>query len=211
MIGIYKITNPSGKVYIGQSRNIKSRLNRYKNLHCEGQLKIYRSIKKYGWENHNFEILEECQFEMLNIRERYYQDLYNSFIKGLNCNLTETDILPRVISEETRLKMKESQKNVIKTKERNKKISDSLTGKPLSEEHKLSISKSHKGKKQSKEQIYNRMKNKITPILYPLTGEIFIYTQDCADYFKCSKATIKRWLNGISPNKYNLIYIEHGK
>ena len=31
MIGIYKLTSPSNKVYIGQSLNIKNRLSKYKN------------------------------------------------------------------------------------------------------------------------------------------------------------------------------------
>lgn len=32
MIGIYKITNPNGKVYIGQSIDLERRLYYYKNL-----------------------------------------------------------------------------------------------------------------------------------------------------------------------------------
>lgn len=36
-IGIYKITSPSNKVYIGQSRNIDKRLLKYKRLICERQ------------------------------------------------------------------------------------------------------------------------------------------------------------------------------
>lgn len=89
MIGIYKITSPSGKVYIGQSVNIEKRFIRYKNLHCKSQPKIYSSIKKYGWNKHNFEILLECEVYELNGKERYYQDLYNCIgIYGLNCVLT---------------------------------------------------------------------------------------------------------------------------
>ena len=32
MIGIYKLTSPSGKSYIGRSLNLKQRLSKYKNL-----------------------------------------------------------------------------------------------------------------------------------------------------------------------------------
>jgi hypothetical protein len=32
IVGIYKITSPSGKVYIGQSINIERRIKEYKNL-----------------------------------------------------------------------------------------------------------------------------------------------------------------------------------
>ena len=58
MIGIYKITSPSGKVYIGQSRNIKNRKWRYKRLDCKSQVKLYSSFKKYGFDKHKFEIIQ---------------------------------------------------------------------------------------------------------------------------------------------------------
>ena len=56
-IGIYKLTSPSGKVYIGQSWDIFKRFNKYKNLNCIRQSKLYNSLKKYGFENHIREIL----------------------------------------------------------------------------------------------------------------------------------------------------------
>lgn len=60
MIGIYKIVNPSGDVYIGQSWDLYKRWNRnYKYLQCKGQIKLYNSLKKHGWEGHSFEILHE--------------------------------------------------------------------------------------------------------------------------------------------------------
>ena len=37
--GIYKITSPTGKIYIGQSANIKSRITNYKNARCKCQQK----------------------------------------------------------------------------------------------------------------------------------------------------------------------------
>jgi group I intron endonuclease len=54
MVGIYKITNPKGKVYIGQSTNIEERMKHYINKNGKRQPKIFYSIKKYGWENHIF-------------------------------------------------------------------------------------------------------------------------------------------------------------
>lgn len=49
--GIYMITSPSGKSYIGRSLNLKERLNKYKNLLCSEQQGVYHAILKYGWEN----------------------------------------------------------------------------------------------------------------------------------------------------------------
>lgn len=107
IIGIYKITSPTGKVYIGQSRNIKKRFTSYKCLSKKnkGQPKLYNSLLKYRAINHVFEVIEECDFEQMNIRERYWQDHYDVLsCNGLNCKLTETNILPSVITKETRLK-----------------------------------------------------------------------------------------------------------
>lgn len=105
MIGIYKITSPIGKIYVGQSRNIRKRISRYKNLQCKDQIKLYRSIIKYGWDKHVFEILEKCLVEDLNKRERYYQDKYDVLSSnGLNLILTPTEDLIRVYSIETRNK-----------------------------------------------------------------------------------------------------------
>ncbi len=59
MIGIYKITSPSGKVYIGQTWNFNTRLRKYKSLHCSKQPKIYNSLRKYGVFSHTFEIIHE--------------------------------------------------------------------------------------------------------------------------------------------------------
>ena len=55
---IYKITNPLGKVYIGKTCNLSKRKYAYRKLECRSQPLIYRSINKYGWENHDFEIIE---------------------------------------------------------------------------------------------------------------------------------------------------------
>lgn len=108
-IGIYKITNPNGKIYIGQSINIEKRFNSYKKyLRCKPQRKLFGSLKKYGSENHTFEIIEECDLMDLNIRERYWQDKYNSFNDGLNLILTSTIEKPQLISEDTKNKIRNS-------------------------------------------------------------------------------------------------------
>jgi group I intron endonuclease len=70
--GIYKIISPSGKIYIGQSTNLEKRIINYRKMKCHKQHKIYYSIKKYGWEQHKFEVIEECEVEKLNEREIYW-------------------------------------------------------------------------------------------------------------------------------------------
>lgn len=106
MKGIYKITSPSGKIYIGQSTDINKRFKQYKYLfNTRNQVALHYSFKKYGIENHVFEIIEECEFDLLNERERYWQDFYNVIDEGLNCKLTSTNIKKSVLSENTKQKM----------------------------------------------------------------------------------------------------------
>lgn len=80
MIGIYKITNPSGSVYIGQSVDIKDRFRKYKRNNCKAQHSLYRSLQKYGYESHIFEIIHElpndCEISTLNIYEELYISQY---------------------------------------------------------------------------------------------------------------------------------------
>lgn len=138
MIGIYKITSPNGKVYIGQSINIEKRFNTYYKLHCKSQIILYNSFVKYGIENHKFEILEECLVKNLNIRERFYQDNYNVLEKGLNCKLTHTNNKSGFVSIETKIKMSKS--SLLMTQETKNKIGNSNKGKKRTEEFKKNIS-----------------------------------------------------------------------
>ena len=72
MIGIYKITSPSKKIYIGQSRDIRKRFYLYKKYKGKTQPKLYKSFLKYGVERHMFEIIKECSVAELNDLEIYY-------------------------------------------------------------------------------------------------------------------------------------------
>lgn len=110
MIGIYKIINPKGKIYVGQSVNIKKRFAAYKSKGSKLQVKLFNSFTKYGVENHRFEILEECEESKLNERERYYQNLYKVLGKnGLNLRLTKSSDKSGLMSLETRVKMSKAQ------------------------------------------------------------------------------------------------------
>lgn len=138
MVGIYKITNPKKKIYIGQSIDIDRRWRDYKNLNCDKQPKIYNSLVKYGVENHIFEIITECCIENLNDFERYYQELYNCIgNSGLNCNLVETDNLKKEMSIDTRFKMSHKAKTRVFTEERREEVRQTM--KKLHIEGKLKI------------------------------------------------------------------------
>ena len=89
MIGIYKITSPSKKIYIGQSIDIEYRKTDYSKLKCKRQPKLYCSLKKYGWEKHKFEIIHECLTGQLNELEKYYIDLFQTFNSKHGMNLRD--------------------------------------------------------------------------------------------------------------------------
>lgn len=138
MIGIYKITSPSGKVYVGQSIDIDKRFRGYKDpkqQSFKNQTRLKRSMLKYGWVNHTFEVICECAAEDLDLYERKYQEENDAVgPNGLNCLLTKTDALPRVWSLESR-------KNMGK-----KGAAHHMYGKSHSAESIAKISSSKKGK-----------------------------------------------------------------
>ncbi len=93
MAYIYKITNLiNGKVYIGKTtRNIESRFYEHKytaeNIGSHNSAyPLYQAMRKYGIENFDFEILEECDDLIIDDKEKEYIKLYNSYIGFKNCN-----------------------------------------------------------------------------------------------------------------------------
>lgn len=72
--GIYKIRNCiNGKVYIGQSINIKNRWKAHKdNITTIYNHPLYNAFRKYGISNFEFSIIEEViESNGINAREQY--------------------------------------------------------------------------------------------------------------------------------------------
>lgn len=143
MVGIYKITSPTGKVYVGQSTKIEQRFQYYEKLNCTQQVKLLRSLQKYTPEKHIFEIIEECKSTELNEKERSWQEYYNVLDSkaGLNLRYTKVGDRSGLMSEETKDRMSDSKKG-----EKNY-----MFGKKHSEETKKKISEKRKGYKVSEE------------------------------------------------------------
>lgn len=153
MVGIYKITSPTGRVYIGQSVNIDKRFKSYKRGYCINQTKLYRSFNKYGIDAHIFEVICECSIEELNALERSYQEQYNVLSrKGLNSKLTGTDDKSGTLSEEVKQKLSKANigKKVPKDESWRNKLSNAIKGKVRSEETRRKMSESRKGMKYNK-------------------------------------------------------------
>jgi group I intron endonuclease len=117
--GIYKWISPTGRVYVGQSKNLTQRKEWYnsKAIYNSSMTKLKRSFEKHGIENHKFEIIEYCNLTQLNEREIYWGLFYNTLTEGLNCKLGEQNC---IFSEDTINKMSNAKK-----------------GKPLNKEHQV--------------------------------------------------------------------------
>lgn len=154
---IYKTTNiVNNKLYIGQHKHSRFDEN-YK-----GSGKILRdAILKYGWNNFNTELIEECDSKsLLDERERYWIDYYNARDKTVGYNISKGgEGNSRACSKETKLvisiankislnkpevkaKLSKSATGRIYSIEARKKMSDSRKGKTFTDEHKQHLSKS---------------------------------------------------------------------
>ena len=202
IICVYKITSPSNKVYIGQTLNYKRRLYIYSILSCKRQLRLYNSFLKYGFENHTFEIIEECSINLLNEHERYWQEFYDVLEKnGLNCKLTKTEDKKLVMSDEIKQKINNTNKGMVFSKETILKRSLSLKGKSKpkrTKKHCLNISKAKKGKITSKEhkekiskslneryKIQKFQSKRCKKVIHTHTGQIFNSMKDAWEsYYK---------------------------
>jgi group I intron endonuclease len=122
-IGIYgfkcKITN---KWYIGQSINIPSRWNKYKNLDCINQKKFHRTLLKYGHDNFDKIVLERCVADqsVLNERGDYWMDRYDSIRNGYNIRKGWQH---GIFSSESRIKMSTSHKGKVLSQETRERMS----------------------------------------------------------------------------------------
>lgn len=114
-IGIYKIENNiNNHIYIGLSKDIENRVKTHFNVCYNSNSKeynkvLYRAIRKYGKENFDILILEECTLDNLYDREKYYIEKYNSFKNGYNetrggdgvsCNIEENHPNHKLLKED---------------------------------------------------------------------------------------------------------------
>ena len=210
MIGIYKITSPTGRIYIGQSVNIAARFKKYKWLGCKTQTRLYRSLLKYGYEAHKFEVIEECSIELLNERERYWQDQNFGICHkmSLNSMLTKSDTKSGLLSIEVRAKIGKKQTGVKLSKEHCDNISKGKKGKPKPPGFSEMRSKLMQGFKQTQER-----KNKISAnsgkakIVFDNSSFVFYNSvKEVADLYNIKDVTLSHKLIGRKKNNTNFIY-----
>ena len=206
--GIYKITSPTGRVYIGEATNLKIRCSYYLNPNrIKGQRAIYNSLVKHSPENHKLEIVELCNYDILLERERYYQEIYDSVENGLNCFLTSTESKKKVWSKETITKMSENQmgeKNSFfgkkHTKESLKKISEAQMGE---KNHNYGVKNSDEYKR------IQSISNSKTPlkVIDTKTGEIMFFnnSKECANALDAKPSNIRMCKNNYKLKRRYII------
>lgn len=90
--GIYKITNPDGLVYIGQSKDVGRRFKQHRVNNWMPRNPLGASMIKYGKNAHKYELLHECTIDELNKYEVYYIKKYNSKTpNGLNVSCSGSE------------------------------------------------------------------------------------------------------------------------
>lgn len=203
MIGIYKITNKTNnKSYIGKSNNIKRRFIEHRNLNHKTNDNLKRAFKKYGIENFEFEILEECPIDKLNEKEIYY---IATLKPEYNCTDGGDGATGHHLSEELKEKLRQKGKEQwakLSDEQKRKIIKNNLSGPKnkyvTSEETKEKLRRANLGKKQSKETIEKR---KNTILQLKLNGKIItngehrkpIYCVETNEQFESIKQAMEKY------------------
>ena len=116
---IYKITSQTGRLYIGKTKDIKTRIRAYRNNCCEGQTILLNSLNKYGFANHKVEVIEELYGtnEYCNEREIFWINFYmsnyskNPEKRGMNLTDGGEGTMGKVTSEEQKQWLRDKLKN----------------------------------------------------------------------------------------------------
>lgn len=138
---VYKHTSPSGKAYLGITRDKLQ--HRWRGGHGYiNNAHFFRAIQRYGWQNFRHEVLFTGLAEAEAIeKEQELIALYDSTnpAKGYN-----RDPGGSVRSLETAAKISAALTGVPLSQERRQRMSEARKGRPLSEDCKRKISESHK-------------------------------------------------------------------
>lgn len=132
----------TGKKYIGKTRNekIRKRAHRYK---AKKGIKnnFYNAIRKYGWENFVYGIVDEFDMLLLDEKEIYYIDFYDTYNTGYNSTKGGEGGTTWTMPEEVKNQYRERMKNFKHSDEAKRKISEANMGRKWSDEAKKNLSK----------------------------------------------------------------------
>ena len=190
MVGIYKITNPEGKAYIGYSKKVENRWVSHKSNQHKANYKLKESLTKHGGDSHQFEVIEEVDISslsrgqgdaLLRKRERYWIKELDTFNNGLNSNGGGSGC--NAHTEESKRKISEA----------NSKPKPAGFG-------------TNRKKWQHTEEFKEKVRNapRCPILMYDKEGNLvgeFPNNQKAADYIGCQKSAIWNVLNGYKSPK----------
>ena len=215
--GIYRITSPSGRVYIGQAVDIGVRFQKYFGGNCPGQRRLHASFAKHGVENHTFEVVEICEEGSLSARERFHQDNHEVIgPRGLNCKLTTFADRSGAHSEETRNRIRMANTGKRHSAEAKAKMRLARIGRKMPGEQRLrmcgrKLSEATK-QKMSARMLGNKYTTGVVPknarkVINRLTGEVFCSTKTASEALGVKQRTLRAWLSAQSPNKSTMEFL----
>lgn len=212
MIGVYKITNPIGQIYVGSSINIKVRFYRHRSASAKNIKRLYDSLIKYGVKNHIMETIELCGVEILKDRERYWQEYYDVLNEnGLNNEYVKTQTKQRILRKESLEKIQQSCIGRILSEEHKSKISKSNIGKKHSQLTKDKISNRHKGRRMTdshKEKAIKNLKPENGKLVLDINTGIFYDTlKEAVKSTVYSNVYVSKMIRGKINNKTGLQYV----
>lgn len=136
--GIYKIESPDGLVYIGQSRSMLKRWEKYFCINQKRSInKIGLSMLKHGAENHVFSLIHELppdvSLEVMDSYEQFYMDVYIDCAVDL-LNLKEAggkgkfkeEVIKKLKGENTWMAGRKIPKEIVKKWVETRKINKNL-------------------------------------------------------------------------------------
>lgn len=136
---VYKHTSPSGKSYIGITRDYdaRCRMHRSPTSRC---VAFRAAVERYGWDNFLHEVLyDNLTKDQALYREQQLIREYGTMVPH-GYNLTTGGHMPE-FSDTTRAMMSASRKQLVMTEERKRKISETLKGRTMSETRRLKNAK----------------------------------------------------------------------
>ena len=233
MAYVYKITSPSGKIYVGSTIDIVRRKTQYRGSHCKLQKRLHYSIQKYSFEAHLFEIILECDKSDMRRLEAEYGAFYEVLgPNGLNSLLPKKDDIFNTASLEYRENLRQAQLGRKHSKEVKEKISRSRMGnkycigrkysaetirrmsevrkgipktKDAVEKHRISLMK-HIANRTHEQVEQFRQKSNAKIVLNTETGIFYYSSGDAARHSHYKKDYLRQMLNGYSKNKTSFIY-----
>lgn len=173
MYSVYKITSPSGKAYVGITKDVQKRWGE----HSHSQYAVGNAIRKYG-DAMRYEVLAtvESWEEVCAMEEDFIVSYNTKTPNGYNLTDGGDGSFGYKHTDETRAKISKAHTGKKHTDGAKEKISKAFTGKKLSDKHKAKISRSNTGRKFTDDHKANL--SKVTPeILFQITELSKIHTQ----------------------------------